>query len=182
MSFEKRIEEMYKDHEVKPYISHERDLGQWLLEPKPVPKRNMVRLEEGILPGDIILLWRISLGSFETTTPYSKYFEYSYGIDGPAHMEQLIADGYACVETAFESLDHITSTAKKNILKAEGVTGLSKMKAAEVDQALKDHLTEEQLAPYFKVRGYALTEKGQAALDNHPEVIAKHPMKKMYKS
>ncbi|HFR3771695.1 TPA: hypothetical protein ACHVGM_002183, partial [Streptococcus suis] len=75
MSFEKRIEEMYKDHEVKPYISPERDLGQWLLEPKPVPKRNMVRLEEGILPGDIILLWRISLGSFETTTPYSKYFE-----------------------------------------------------------------------------------------------------------
>ncbi|CYX76360.1 Uncharacterised protein [Streptococcus suis] len=96
-------------------------------------------------------------------------------------MEQLIADGYAYVESAFDSLDHITSTAKKNILKAEGVTGLSKMKAADLDTTLNDHLTEEKLAPYFTVRGYALTEKGRAALDNHPEVLAKHPMKKMYK-
>ncbi|HEM2925486.1 TPA: hypothetical protein U1U59_001907 [Streptococcus suis] len=56
MSLQNRVEEMYKDHEVKPYISPERDLAAWLLEAKPVPKRNMVRLEEGILPGDIILL------------------------------------------------------------------------------------------------------------------------------
>lgn len=181
MSIEKRIEEMYKDHEAKPYISPERDLATWLLEAKPVPKRNMVRLEEGLLAGDIILLWRVNFGTFTTTTPYSKYFEYIYGINGPAHMEKLLADGYVYLESAFDSLDHITSTAKKNILKAEGMTGLSKMKAADLDTALKDHLTEEKLAPYFAVRGYALTEKGRAALENHPEVIDKHPKKKMYK-
>ncbi|NQK45497.1 hypothetical protein HO505_06135 [Streptococcus suis] len=179
MSIEKRIEEMYKDHEVKPYISPERDLAAWLLEAKPVPKRNMIRLEEGLLAGDIILLWRVNFGTFTTTTPYSKYFEYIYGINGPAHMEKLLADGYVYLESAFDSLDHITSTAKKNILKAEGMTGLSKMKAADLDTALKEHLTEEKLAPYFTVRGYALTEKGRAALENHPEVIDKHPKKKM---
>ncbi|WP_024407511.1 hypothetical protein [Streptococcus suis] len=179
MSIQNRIEEMYKDHEVKPYISPERDLATWLLEAKPVPKRNMIRLEEGLLAGDIILLWRVNFGTFTTTTPYSKYFEYIYGINGPAHMEKLLVEGYVYLESAFDSLDHITSTAKKNILKAEGVTGLSKMKAADLDTALKDHLTEEKLAPYFVVRGYALTEKGRAALDNHPEVIDKHPKKKM---
>ncbi|MEI4327773.1 hypothetical protein V9Z56_02455 [Streptococcus suis] len=179
MSIQNRIEEMYKDHEVKPYISPERDLATWLLEAKPVPKRNMIRLEEGLLAGDIILLWRVNFGTFTTTTPYSKYFEYIYGINGPAHMEKLLADGYVYLESAFDSLDHITSTAKKNILKAEGVTGLSKMKAADLDTALKDHLTEEKLAPYFAVRGYALTEKGRAALENHQEVIDKHPKKKM---
>ncbi|HFI0978327.1 TPA: hypothetical protein ACGO1U_001818 [Streptococcus suis] len=179
MSIEKRIEEMYKDHEVKPYISPERDLAAWLLEAKPVPKRNMIRLEDGLLAGDIILLWRVNFGTFTTTTPYSKYFEYIYGINGTAHMEKLLADGYVYLESAFDSLDHITSTAKKNILKAEGVTGLSKMKAADLDTALKDHLTEEKLAPYFAVRGYALTEKGRSALENHPEVIDKHPKKKM---
>ncbi|HEM3642093.1 TPA: hypothetical protein U1C36_001226 [Streptococcus suis] len=179
MSIQNRIEEMYKDHEVKPYISPERDLAAWLLEAKPVPKRNMIRLEEGLLAGDIILLWRVNFGTFTTTTPYSKYFEYIYGINGPAHMEKLLAEGYVYLESAFDSLDHITSTAKKNILKAEGVTGLSKMKAADLDTALKDRLTEEKLAPYFAVRGYALTEKGRAALDNHPEVIDKHPKKKM---
>ncbi|HFI0767421.1 TPA: hypothetical protein ACGOX8_001084 [Streptococcus suis] len=179
MSLQNRVEEMYKDHEVKPYISPERDLAAWLLEAKPVPKRNMIRLEEGLLAGDIILLWRVNFGTFTTTTPYSKYFEYIYGINGPAHMEKLLADGYVYLESAFDSLDHITSTAKKNILKAEGVTGLSKMKAADLDTALKDHLTEEKLAPYFAVRGYALTEKGRAALENHQEVIDKHPKKKM---
>ncbi|HEL1619209.1 TPA: hypothetical protein TXL63_001029 [Streptococcus suis] len=179
MSIQNRIEEMYKDHEVKPYISPERDLATWLLEAKPVPKRNMIRLEEGLLAGDIILLWRVNFGTFTTTTPYSKYFEYIYGINGPAHMEKLLADGYVYLESAFDSLDHITSTAKKNILKAEDVTGLSKMKAADLDTALRDHLTEEKLAPYFAVRGYALTEKGRAALENHPEVIDKHPKKKM---
>ncbi|AWX95161.1 cytochrome P450 family protein [Streptococcus suis] len=179
MSIQNRIEEMYKDHEVKPYISPERDLAAWLLEAKPVPKRNMIRLEEGLLAGDIILLWRVNFGTFTTTTPYSKYFEYIYGINGPAHMEKLLAEGYVYLESAFDSLDHITSTAKKNILKAEGVTGLSKMKAADLDTALKDHLTEEKLAPYFAVRGYALTEKGRAALENHQEVIDKHPKKKM---
>ncbi|HFI0358405.1 TPA: hypothetical protein ACGOWA_001575 [Streptococcus suis] len=179
MPIQNRIEEMYKDHEVKPYISPERDLAAWLLEAKPVPKRNMIRLEEGLLAGDIILLWRVNFGAFTTTTPYSKYFEYIYGINGPAHMEKLLAEGYVYLETAFDSLDHITSTAKKTILKAEGVTGLSKMKAADLDTALKDHLTEEKLAPYFAVRGYALTEKGRAALENHPEVIDKHPKKKM---
>lgn len=179
MSVEQRIEEIYKDHEVKPYISPDRDLAAWLLEAKPVPKRNMVRLEEGLLAGDIILLWRVNFGTFETTTPYSKYFEYMYGINGPAHMAELIAQGYVYQESAFDSLDHITSTAKKNILKAEGVTGLSKMKAADLDQALREQLTEETLAPYFSVRGYDLTEKGRAALDNHPEVIDKHPKKKL---
>lgn len=103
----------------------------------------MIRLEEGLLAGDIILLWRVNFGTFTTTTPYSKYFEYIYGINGPAHMEKLLAEGYVYLESAFDSLDHITSTAKKNILKAEGVTGLSKMKAADLDTALKDHLTEE---------------------------------------
>ncbi|MFX4036804.1 hypothetical protein ACJBZ3_11700, partial [Streptococcus suis] len=118
-------------------MSPERDLADWLFEAKHVPKRNMISLQEGIMPGDIILLWRIRLGSFETTTPYSKYFEYMYGINGPAHMEQLIADGYVYVESAFDSLDHIPSTAKNNILKADGVTGLSMMKAADLDTALK---------------------------------------------
>ncbi len=35
------------------------------------------------------------------------------------------------------------------------------MKAADLDTALKDNLTEEKLAPYFTVRGYALTEKAE---------------------
>lgn len=60
------IEKIYKDHQVKPFISPERDLDAWLLNPKPVPKRNMELLEDNLLAGDIILLWRIDFGTFTT--------------------------------------------------------------------------------------------------------------------
>ena len=50
------VETLYKDHQVKPLISSERDLDAWLLNSKPVPKRNMELLEDNLLAGDIILL------------------------------------------------------------------------------------------------------------------------------
>ena len=77
------LEKFYKDHKVKPSISPERDLDAWLLNSKPVPKRNMELLEDKLLAGDIILLWRIQFGTFTTETWFPKYFEYTYGIDVP---------------------------------------------------------------------------------------------------
>ncbi len=41
----------------------------------------------------------------------------------------LTKKGYAGIETAFDSLDHLNATMKKNILKSKGITELSKMKA-----------------------------------------------------
>ena len=166
------LENIYKDHQVKPYISPDRDIEAWLLNPKPVPKRNMELLEDKLLAGDIILLWRIQFGTFTTETWFPKYFEYTYDIDAPKHLETL-------VETAFDSLDHLNSTMKKNILKKKGVTGLSKMKAADLDQALHDHFSEEELASHFSIRGYKLTPKGEQALKDHQAIIDRHPKKNL---
>jgi len=77
------LEKIHKDHQLKPFISPERDLDAWLLNPKPVPKRNMELLTDDLLAGDIILLWRIQFGTFTTETWFPKYFEYTYGIDAP---------------------------------------------------------------------------------------------------
>ena len=44
----------------------------------------------------------------------------SYGIDIPEHLDTLVEKGYATIETAFDSLDHLNATTKKNILKKEG--------------------------------------------------------------
>lgn len=62
------LETFYKDHQVKHFISPERDLDAWLLNSKPVPKRNMDLLADDSLAGDIILLWRIQFGTFTTET------------------------------------------------------------------------------------------------------------------
>ncbi len=45
---------MYEDYTIKPYISPDRDPSEVV---KPVPKRNMEPLADGLLAGDIILLW-----------------------------------------------------------------------------------------------------------------------------
>ena len=169
----------YKDYPVKPYISPNRDMEAWLLNSKPVPKRNMELLEDNLLAGDIILLQRIQFGTFTTETWFPKYFEYTYGIDAPKHLETLVEKGYALVETAFDSLDHINATTKKNILKKKGVTGLSKMKASDLNQALHDHFSEEELASLFSIRGYKLTPKGEQALKDHQTIIDRHPKKNL---
>ena len=44
------------------------------------------------------------------------------------------------------------------------------MKAAELNQALHDHFSEEELASHFSIRSYELSPKGeQAIIDRHPK-------------
>ncbi|MTB64868.1 hypothetical protein GGG87_07655 [Streptococcus sp. zg-86] len=178
MTVEEQVRELYKDHARMPYIAPDRDLATWLLDAKPVPKRNMEPLTDGLLAGDIILLWRIQFDTFTTDSVFPKYFEYTYGIDAAKHLADLVKNGYAAVETAFDSLDHVNATMKKNMLKTKSVTGLSKMKAADLDFALREQFSEEELAQLFSVRGYKLTTKGETVLAAHSEVIDRHPKKK----
>lgn len=169
---------LYADYPEPPYISPERNLAAEELTVKPVPRRNMETLADGLLAGDIILLWRVAFGTFTTDSVFPKYLEYTYGINGPVHLEKLINEGFVFCETAFDSLDHVTASVKKAVLKSKGVTGLSKLKSAELDQALRQHVTEEELAGFVQVRGYALTDKGQKALKNNQAVLDRHPKKK----
>lgn len=178
MTPQERVNELYKDYACMPYIAPDRDLATWLLDPTPVPKRNMERLSNGLLAGDIILLWRIQFGTFTTTSVFPKYFEYTYGIDAPNHLHRLVENGYAYIESAFDSLNHLNASMKKNLLKEKGVTGLSKMKVADLDSALQEVFSEEDLAQLFTVRGYQLTDKGEKALVECPEVVERHPKKK----
>ena len=173
------LEKIYKDHQIKPYISPNRDIETWLLNPKPVPKRNMELLEDNLLAGDIILLWRINFGTFTTETWFPKYFEYTYGIDAPKNLETLVEKGYALVETAFDSLDHLNGTMKKNILKKKGITGLSKNEGCRPESSSSCPFSEEELAGHFSIRGYRLTPKGEQSLKDHQAIIDRHPKKNL---
>lgn len=68
---------------------------------------------------------------------------------------------------------------KKSILKKKGVTGLSKMKATELNQALHDYFSEEELSNCFSIRSYKLTPKGEQALKDHQAIIDRHPKKNL---
>ena len=66
-----------------------------------------------------------------------------------------------------------------NILKSKGITGLSKMKATGLDQALHEHFSEEELAGHFSIRGYKLTPKGEQILEQYKGIIDHHPKKNL---
>ena len=75
----------------------------------------------------------------------SKVFCYTYGINVPENLSKLVKEGFIEVESAFASLKYINSTMKKNILKQKGIKGLSKLKAVELDEVLKENFSEEEL-------------------------------------
>lgn len=175
---DEKIKALYADYPQQPYFSPDRDLSQEVLTYKVIPRRNLEVLTEGLMAGDIILLWRVAFGTFTTESVFPKYLEFTYGINGKAHLQMLVENDFVYQETAFASLDHVTATVKKAILKARGIEGLSKMKSDDLDQALKKYLSEEELGAYFQVRGYALTPKGEVALATHQAVIDRHPKKK----
>lgn len=178
-----KVKEIYAKHDEMPYISPQRDLTEWLNQVelssgKTVPQRNMIRLEEDLLPGHIIILWRVRFGTYDNTTVISKYFEYDYGIDAKADIELLIDRGLVDVMSAKESLVYLTAPQLKQWLKEKNVAGIAKMKKADLMDAIREAYTEDELAEKFTLRGYKLTAAGEKVLDNHDEVIDKHPKKK----
>ncbi|WP_218957787.1 hypothetical protein [Facklamia lactis] len=178
------VQHLYRDHEEFPYISPDRNIEKWLegvqlSTEKIVPKRNMIRTKEGLLPGHIILLWRVSHGNYTVGHSITKYFEYDYGIDGH-DIDWLVEEGYVRILTPKESLIYVTSPILKQFLKETNIKGFSKMKKEELIEAVREIYTEEELELKFDQRGYILTSKGEEALKNNQAIIDKHPKKAGY--
>ena len=53
------------------------------------------------------------------------------------------------------------------------------MKASDLNQALHDYFSEEELANCFSIRGYKLTSKGEQAFKDHQAIIDRHPKKNL---
>lgn len=173
----------YEDYAEVPYISPDRDIQTWLSavnigSAHLVPKRNMIRLDEDILPGYLILLWRINFGTFTNESGFPKYFEYDYGINAEQALEEVQQKGYAIELSATDSLTYLNAAQLKAILKLSGVKGYSTLDKSGLMEKTKEQLTEEQLASQFTIRGYQLTEAGKELLTKYPEVIDRHPKKK----
>lgn len=173
---------LYDDHDEAPYISPERDLSAWLTlvdigTETRVPKRNMKRLDDDLLPGHIILLWRISFGTFTTDSVYPKYFEYDYGINAKQALEEVQEKGYARELSAYDSLTHLTAAHLKSFLKTKNVTGLSKLKKDDLMNKTREVYSEEELSLLFDLRGFELTESGKGLLEKYDDIVDEHPKK-----
>ncbi|MFZ2275816.1 MAG: hypothetical protein WAV68_02505 [Candidatus Nanogingivalis sp.] len=148
---------------------------------KKIPARNLIRFEDGLLPGDIILLWRISHGTFTNESHFHKYFSQDYGIDAPAHLAELISKGFVKTQNVFEAIeDHVPVWRLKEILTERGEVGLSKLNRNEILDLVEVVFDEKELEELIAVRGYVLTEKGEEALRQGQPAVDKHPKKKGY--
>lgn len=168
---------IYQNYPEQPYISPERDLKLWETNPELfhygiVSKIQMQRLPEGVLPGDIVMLWRIHFNTFTTESIIPQYFEYRYGVDAHASITTLIKLGFAERCNATETLPLLNVTLIRSMLKAHKLS--LNGKKAELLQRVIDNIPEQQLATLFSVRKYKITALGSKLLAKYDAIIQKH--------
>ncbi len=173
----KTLEEIYAGYAEIPYVSKERDLQDWINNPekypyKKVEKSQMIRLKEGILPGDLILLWRIGFNNFTTESIFPEYFEYRYGVDASKSIELLQQLGMIRLGTAIETLDVISVPVLKKIL--EGNNLKKSGNRAELLERVLENVSEGDIGTYFTQRRYVIEDKGRKVLLDNDGIIQKH--------
>lgn len=178
----KVISKVYKDYPEQPYISENRDLEAWENYPEKFPyakveERQMQRLEENLLPGDIIMLWRIGFGNFTNESVIPAYFEYRYGVNDEESKQRLVDGKYMYLGSVLESLDLLNSPTLKRLLREEGLS-LAGNKS-EILKRVIDEIDEETLKQKITMRVYVITETGQALLDKYGDIILRHGPKSM---
>lgn len=172
----------YEDYPVQPYISEERDLEAWEAFPERFPygkvsRFNMTPLEEGLLPGEIVLLWRIGFNNYSNQSHVVDYFEYRYGIDHKRSIAKLIDESYISVSSAMDTLDLISVSELKRILKTKKVPVSGKR--LDIVSRVLENFSEEELANSYSLRKYILCDKGKKALAKHEDIIKKHGPKNL---
>lgn len=180
--FRKKITHpMYKDYPEQPYISPERNLKLWEEEPENFPynkveKKQMIRLSEGILPGHLIMLWRVHFNTFNTESIIPEYFEYRYGVDSHEAINILLEKGYIEKLNAKASLDALNIKKLKKILESNGLS--TQGKKEDLMKRIQGSLSEEIVSQAFRLRKYKITLEGKTTLNNHSDIIKRHGTKK----
>ncbi len=172
----------YADYPVQPYISEDRDLELWEAYPEKFPygkvsRFNMTPLKEGLLPGEIVLLWRIGFNNYTNESHVVNYFEYRYGINHDDSIDKLLNEEYIRLSSAKETLDLITVPQLKRILKSKALP-LSGNRLEILTRVL-ENCTDEELEDSFTLRKYVLLEKGKKVLAQYDDIIQKHGPKNL---
>lgn len=123
---ERIIKKFYSDYQEKPFIGDDRDIQKWenLISTSPnllVPKENMIRNVDGLLPGHVYQIYWID--KYKPNRRIPVYFEYEFGIDFKKEKKFLEDNGYikdfSATEKGREIIESyhyiITKKAKQNI-------------------------------------------------------------------
>lgn len=177
-----QISKVYRDYENQPYISDDRNLKEWETYPEKFPyskveRKQMVPVEEGLFPGDIVMLWRIGFNNFTNETWMPDYFEYRYGINPSESIARLIEGGFIMVGGAIDSVVLLNAASIKRILKEKGLP-VSGKKQDLVDRLLQN-VEASELEQLISLRRYIATPSGLHTIAKYDSIIQSHGPKSL---
>lgn len=135
-----------------------------------IDRRLLKPLEEGILPGDIILLMWSDKKASQMTPPL--YFKYDYGIDAISHRQQLISAGYLKYADSYELVEALSVSQLKEILRKNNLPVSGRKK--ELINRIKEKAPDESYAENFSETFLVASSQGQQLLQKYENLVWAH--------
>lgn len=160
---------------IQPYISPDRDMKKFEAQTQHFPsmridKRLMYPLEEGLLPGEIILLDWSNHKSEDASIP--AYFEYDYGLNATIDRHKLIRLGYLAVASPSESLKSLKVPELKDILRSNG----QKVSGRKLDliRRITDNVDGNLYSDAITTSSLVSTPAGNKLLEKYSHLVWAH--------
>ncbi|MBO0472035.1 hypothetical protein JZO66_15865 [Enterococcus sp. DIV0242_7C1] len=168
-----RIAAIYETYPEFPVMSADRDVDIWLQaiangSVTIVPKEHMTRNEDGLLPGEVLLLdWVNEKDS--TFTDFPDFFEMEFGIDPVEATNQLLFSDYLDILNEPSVLEFWSLTQLNDVLEENSLTSCSDKKQAIIK--IKKEFSKDYITNMIDPGIYVLMEKGQKIVEKYADFI-----------
>jgi hypothetical protein len=166
---------IYESYPEFPAMSADRNVDDWLKAiangtATLVPKEHMIRNEDGLLPGEVLLLnW---LNEKEATLKECPdFFELEFGIDPTAATDQLLVSDYLDILNDSSVIDFWSLSQLNEVLEENGLASCQ-IKELAVNQIQKE-FSDDYLNDMIEPGIYVLTDKGQSIVEKYAVFIHK---------
>ncbi len=127
-------------------------------------------LDNGILPGEVVLLDWVENKAINRKSP--QYFHYKYGINTELSIEKLLKNNFLRHSTPYESLNSLKVNELKIILKNNSlkVSG----KKSELINRIKENISEQSIIEYIKEPSLIITDRGKRVFEEYYYIVPAH--------
>ncbi|WP_086315404.1 hypothetical protein A5821_002889 [Enterococcus sp. 7F3_DIV0205] len=168
-----KIVAIYETYPEFPVMSTDRNVDDWLKmiaigTAKIVPKENMIRNADGLLPGEVLLLdWLTEKDS--TTAVFPDFFELEFGIDPITNTDRLLFADYLDILNDASVINYWSLFQLNEVLKENGLIQCDTKEQAI--QLLKKEFTTDYIINMVDPGIYILMDKGQAIVEKYADFI-----------
>lgn len=164
---------IYETYPEFPVMSADRNVDEWVESiangtSKIVPEESMIRNEDSLLPGEVILLEWVN-GKDSTTTIFPEFFEMALGIDPVASTNELLFADYLDILNDTSVIDYWSLFQLNEVLDENGLTRCTTKEQAI--QVLKKEFTLDYIVNMIDPGIYVLMDKGQVIIEKYADFI-----------